>query len=91
MKIIEEKHNNINPEPNEQKYRMRCPRCGSLLEFTESEIDVIQIYGDGVLNPDHFEEYIICPICSHESNIWPKFFKRKGVYNFFHYFELRSK
>jgi hypothetical protein len=40
--------------------RTQCNRCGSILEYTPDDIQLVQLYENC---PTIYDEYIICPYC----------------------------
>ena len=48
MKVLVEKHN------NKKVYKVECWNCGSVLEYTDNDIEIDERDGN----------YVVCPICN---------------------------
>ncbi|MBO5344447.1 MAG: hypothetical protein IKB06_05405 [Clostridia bacterium] len=67
MKVL--KIGNKRPKPIEPpKYKKKCPECGSVLEYTDSDTFLL---GNGCE-----DDYVTCPVCQRDICVEPKSYGR---------------
>ena len=78
IQTLEERHDDQIP-PKPKTYVYRCPRCGSLIQFDNSDI----IHEWDWEDDNH---YVWCPICKHQIESWWlwRWAHRLGFYKLFH-------
>lgn len=63
--------------PSEKQFIYKCPCCGSVLQFSEDDIESTVYLQD-------IHEWVKCPVCSQDMTICGRLFHRPKIYKFFH-------